>query len=110
MNATRLVRLAAIASTAVLMASCGGSDDPVVAPTPQQTTPTPTDPTPAQESASAYLQGLPKWEEFSPPFNETEDTKVGSASTTTERVDIQLKDAAGNVIGVRPEQYTCITT
>ena len=52
MNATRLVRLAAIASTAVLMASCGGSDDPVVAPTPQQTTPTPTDPTPAQESAS----------------------------------------------------------
>lgn len=108
MHANSWVRLAAIASSTVLLASCGGSDDTVYVTVPQQTTPTPP-PIPIQDSAGAYLQALPKWDEFSPPVDPS-DTKVGASATGTERVDIQLKDADGNVIGVRPEQYTCITT
>ncbi|HEX5640443.1 MAG TPA: thiol-activated cytolysin family protein [Burkholderiaceae bacterium] len=109
MNATRLVRLAALASSAVLMASCGGSDDSVVAPTPQQTTPIPT-PTPTPESVSTYLQALPKWEDFSPPVPPVPGTKVADPTTAPELVDVPIKDAAGTIIGYRPEQYTCTTT
>ncbi|MGZ8272701.1 MAG: thiol-activated cytolysin family protein [Burkholderiaceae bacterium] len=111
MNATRLVRVAALAASAVLMASCGGSDDTVIASTPQQTTPAPTDPTPAQEGASAYLQALPKWEAFSPPAEEKLPAKVGGSLTEPERVDFPIKDpVTGAVTAVRSEQYTCTTT
>jgi hypothetical protein len=96
MTATSLVRLAAIASSAVLIASCGGGGDGGTPAAPEQ-------------SIGAYMQGLPKWEQFSPPVAEQPATPVGAPETAPERLDFPVKDANGNVIGVRSEQYSCTT-
>lgn len=110
MNATPWVRLAAIASSAILMASCGGSDETVYVTVPQQTTPTPS-PTPSTDGVGAYLQGLPKWEQFSPETAPVPETKIGNPTTKPELVDVPIKDPqTGTIIGYRPEQYTCTTT
>lgn len=104
MNANSLVRLAAIASSVVLIASCGGSDDPAPPPAPEPVAPV------AQPGVGTYLESLPKWEEFSPPAEDVPPTRVGDPARTTERLDFPVKDAQGNVVGVRSEQYSCVTT
>jgi hypothetical protein len=93
MRTSRVAGLAALASTALLLASCGGSDNN----------------TPAPAAVSDYLSTLPKWEQFSPTVN-TEPEKVSTVGPLPERVDFPVKDAQGNVIGIRSEQYSCTTT
>ena len=72
MSAHAFLRLAAVAVSATFIVSCGGSDEapPSI----------PASPPPAsvpEQSPSAYLQGLPKWEQFSPPVASVPQTKVG---------------------------------
>jgi len=98
MAAISCSRLAAVAVSAAVLASCGGGSDGGGVPT---------DP---QQTVGAYLQGLPRWEQFSPPVAETPSTRVGDPSKTTERLDFPVKDTSGNVIGVRSEQYACTST
>src|SRR5512134_3341064 len=52
-------RLMAAAVVATFIVSCGGSDDAAAPPITPSSAP--------EQSPSAYLQTLPKWEQFSPP-------------------------------------------
>lgn len=97
MNVNSFVRLLAVTGCLLLVASCSSSDaeDPV--------------PQPPQQTVRAYLQTLPTWERFSPPRDDQGPTPVGEARKTTERLDFPVKDAGGNVVGLRSEQYSCVS-
>ena len=97
MTTTSFLRRAALAVAPVFMASCGGGGDSGAPPVPAQ-------------SAAAYLQELPAWEQFSPPVEPQKPTRVGDPTWSSERLDFPVKDQEGTVIGVRSEQYACTST
>ncbi len=91
MKNNKVARLAALASGALLLAACGGSDNN----------------TPAPAGVSDYLSTLPTWEQFSPPAKEQPGKKVdepGNPSTTNERIDTTTDGVITSV------QYACTST
>lgn len=108
MRVRPLLRTAAIALSAALIAACGGGDDPA-----PLTQPVPVNPPVTPEpSPSSYLQALPKWDQFSPPVADTAPTKVGDTTPSKETLEnVPVIDpTTKGVIGYRTEDYTCAST
>ena len=107
MSPIQTARLGLIALSTVVLASCGGGGDTTV----QET--------PIQQSTSAYLQTLPKWDQYSPAAQAV-DTKVGQTGSQPETVDnVPVYDESSPtdpatglkpVIGYRSEDYDCTST
>ena len=110
MSAYSYLRLASGVMLAALVVSCGGSDDaaPIVPASVPANVPTTT----PEQSPSAYLQALPKWEQFSPPVTGASQTKVGETAESKETIDnVPVIDpTTKGIIGYRTEDYTCAST
>src|SRR5512134_1300688 len=96
-------RLMAAAVLPTFIVSCGGSDDAAAPIIP---------PSAPEQSPGAYLQTLPKWEEFSPPGADVPPTKIGDTTDSKETIDnVPVIDpTTGGIIGYRTEDYTCAST
>jgi len=91
----------ATAFAALALVSCGGGGDggTVVE-------------TPSQQTARAYLQSLPTWDEYSPPKAAVPPERVGTPQQSQETIDnVQVIDpATKEVVGYRTEQYQCTSS
>lgn len=83
MTARRYVEFIVAVSMATLAAACGGGGST------------------GASSVDGYVQGLPSWQEYSPPLPAQPPTVVGEPTDTSERVDTTAGGA---------QQYFCRTT